>query len=276
MEKNKDIRVFAEEIRVETLKEFAHLGFGHVGGAMSIIETLAVLYGSEMHIDPKNPGLETRDKFVMSKGHAGPSLALKGYFPLENLMTLNQGGTTLPSHCDRLKTPGVDMTTGSLGQGISTAIGLALGDRLMGRKDCYTYLMLGDGECNEGQVWEGAMFAAHYKLDHLIAFVDLNKQQLDGKTDDVMYMGDMVEKFKAFGWNTVKVDGHNVDAIKEAVDAAKAQSGKPSMIILDTVKGHGCLLAESMFPCHHIAFTAEQIAPSVEHAEKVLEQARKA
>lgn len=280
MEKNKDIRVFAEEIRVETLKEFAHLGFGHVGGAMSIIETLAVLYGSEMHIDPKNPGLETRDKFVMSKGHAGPSLyatlALKGYFPLENLMTLNQGGTTLPSHCDRLKTPGVDMTTGSLGQGISTAIGLALGDRLMGRKDCYTYLMLGDGECNEGQVWEGAMFAAHYKLDHLIAFVDLNKQQLDGKTDDVMYMGDMVEKFKAFDWNTVKVDGHNVDAIKDAIDAAKAQSGKPSMIILDTVKGHGCLLAESMFPCHHIAFTAEQIAPSVEHAEKVLEQARKA
>jgi len=280
MEKNKDIRVFAEEIRVETLKEFAHLGFGHVGGAMSIIETLAVLYGSEMHIDPKNPGLETRDKFVMSKGHAGPSLyatlALKGYFPLENLMTLNQGGTTLPSHCDRLKTPGVDMTTGSLGQGISTAIGLALGDRLMGRKDCYTYLMLGDGECNEGQVWEGAMFAAHYKLDHLIAFVDLNKQQLDGKTDDVMYMGDMVDKFKAFGWNTVKVDGHNVDAIKDAIDAAKAQSGKPSMIILDTVKGHGCLLAESMFPCHHIAFTAEQIAPSVEHAEKVLEQARKA
>ena len=280
MEKNKDIRVFAEEIRVETLKEFAHLGFGHVGGAMSIIETLAVLYGSEMHIDPQNPGLETRDKFVMSKGHAGPSLyatlALKGYFPLENLMTLNQGGTTLPSHCDRLKTPGVDMTTGSLGQGISTAIGLALGDRLMGRKDCYTYLMLGDGECNEGQVWEGAMFAAHYKLDHLIAFVDLNKQQLDGKTDDVMYMGDMVEKFKAFGWNTVKVDGHNVDAIKDAIDAAKAQSGKPSMIILDTVKGHGCLLAESIFPCHHIAFTAEQIAPSVEHAEKVLEQARKA
>ena len=216
----------------------------------------------------------------MSKGHAGPSLyatlALKGYFPLENLMTLNQGGTTLPSHCDRLKTPGVDMTTGSLGQGISTAIGLALGDRLMGRKDCYTDLMLGDGECNEGQVWEGAMFTAHYKLDHLIAFVDLNKQQLDGKTDDVMYMGDMVDKFKAFGWNTVKVDGHNVDAIKDAIDAAKAQSGKPSMIILDTVKGHGCLLAESMFPCHHIAFTAEQIAPSVEHAEKVLEQARKA
>lgn len=279
MEKNKDVRVFAEEIRVETLKEFAHLGFGHVGGAMSIIETLAVLYGGEMRIDPQNPGLETRDKFVMSKGHAGPALyatlALKGYFPLENLLTLNQGGTTLPSHCDRLKTPGVDMTTGSLGQGISTAIGLALGDRLMGR-DSNTFLMLGDGECNEGQVWEGAMFAAHYKLDNLVAFVDLNKQQLDGSTDDVMYMGDMVDKFTAFGWHTQKVDGHNVDEIKEAVERAKAEKGRPSMIILDTVKGHGCLLAESMFPCHHIAFTAEQIAPSVEHAEKVLQQARKA
>ncbi|MEA4919883.1 MAG: transketolase [Clostridiaceae bacterium] len=279
MEKNRDTRVFAEEIRVETLKEFAHLGFGHVGGAMSIIETLAVLYNGEMRIDPKNPGLETRDKLVLSKGHAGPALyatlALKGYFPLETLMTLNQGGTILPSHCDRLKTPGVDMTTGSLGQGMSTACGLALGDRLMGR-DCRTFLILGDGECNEGQVWEGAMFAAHFGLDNLTAFVDLNKQQLDGSTKDVMGMGDMVDKFKSFGWYTQKIDGHNVDEVKEAIKAAKAEKGKPSMIILDTVKGNGCLLAEGMFPCHHIAFTAEQIAPSVEHAEKMLEQARKA
>ncbi len=279
MEKCKELRVFAEEIRVETLKEFAHLGFGHVGGAMSIIETLAVLYGGEMRIDPKDPGLETRDKFIMSKGHAGPSLyatlALKGYFPKEELLTLNQGGTILPSHTDRLKTPGVDMTTGSLGQGMSTAIGMCLGDRLMGR-DSWTYLMLGDGECNEGQVWEGAMFAAHYKLDHLVAFVDLNKQQLDGATDTVMYMGDMVDKFKAFGWHVQKVDGHNVDAISEAIYNAKAETGKPSVIILDTIKGHGCLLAESMFPCHHIAFTAEQIAPSVEHAEQVLAEVRRA
>ena len=279
MEKNKEIRVFAEEIRVEALKEFAHLGFGHVGGAMSIIETLAVLYGGEMGIDPKNPQWAERDKFVLSKGHAGPALyatlALKGYFPKEELLTLNQGGTILPSHCDRLKTPGVDMTTGSLGQGASTACGLALGDRMMGR-DSRTYLMLGDGECNEGQVWEAAMFAAHYKLDNLTAFVDLNKQQLDGSTDDVMYMGDMVDKFKAFGWHVQKVDGHNVDAVKEAVEVAKAEKGKPSVIILDTVKGHGCLLAEGMFPCHHIAFTAEQIAPSIEHAEQVLAQARQA
>ncbi len=273
MEKNKAVRVFAEEIRVETLKEFAALGFGHVGGAMSVIEALAVLYGGEMRIDPKNPQWPERDRLVMSKGHAGPSLyatlALKGYFPLEVLSTLNRGGTILPSHCDRLKTPGIDMTTGSLGQGISLACGLALGNRMQGR-DSYTYLILGDGECNEGQVWEGAMFAAHFKLSHLIAFVDLNKQQLDGSTKDVMDMGDMVQKFESFGWLTSKVDGHNVDAILDAVHAGKAQSEKPVMIILDTVKGNGCELAMQKFPNHHIAFTQEEMAPSIAKAEAVL------
>ncbi|HIU43592.1 MAG TPA: transketolase [Candidatus Ventrousia excrementavium] len=273
MEKNKAVRVFAEEIRVETLKEFAALGFGHVGGSMSVIEALAVLYGKEMRIDPKNPQWPERDRLVMSKGHAGPALyatlALKGYFPLEVLKTLNQGGTILPSHCDRLKTPGVDMTTGSLGQGISLACGLAMGNRMQGR-DSYTYLVLGDGECNEGQVWEGAMFAAHFKLNHLIAFVDLNKQQLDGTTDDVMSMGDMVAKFESFGWLTKKVNGHNVDEIIEAIAAGKAQTEKPVMIILDTIKGNGCELALQRFPNHHIAFTAEEMAPSIEKAEAVL------
>ncbi len=273
MEKNKAVRVFAEEIRVETLKEFAALGFGHVGGSMSVIEALAVLYGREMRIDPKNPQWPERDRLVMSKGHAGPALyatlALKGYFPLEVLKTLNQGGTILPSHCDRLKTPGVDMTTGSLGQGISLACGLAMGNRMQGR-DSYTYLVLGDGECNEGQVWEGAMFAAHFKLNHLIAFVDLNKQQLDGTTDDVMSMGDMVAKFDSFGWLTKKVNGHNVDEIIEAIAAGKAQTEKPVMIILDTIKGNGCELALQRFPNHHIAFTAEEMAPSIEKAEAVL------
>lgn len=273
MEKNKAVRVFAEEIRVETLKEFAALGFGHVGGSMSVIEALAVLYGKEMRIDPQNPQWPERDRLVMSKGHAGPALyatlALKGYFPLEVLKTLNQGGTILPSHCDRLKTPGVDMTTGSLGQGISLACGLAMGNRMQGR-DSYTYLVLGDGECNEGQVWEGAMFAAHFKLNHLIAFVDLNKQQLDGTTDDVMSMGDMVAKFESFGWLTKKVNGHNVDEIIEAIAAGKAQTEKPVMIILDTIKGNGCELALQRFPNHHIAFTAEEMAPSIEKAEAVL------
>ncbi|MBQ2819446.1 MAG: transketolase [Clostridia bacterium] len=279
MEKNKQLRVFAEEIRVETLHELAHLGFGHVGGAMSIVELLAVLYGGEMKINPADPQWEDRDRLVVSKGHAGPAvyatLALKGYFPKEMLLTLNQGGTNLPSHCDRTKTPGIDMTTGSLGQGMSTAIGVALGNKLK-KSDAYTYLILGDGECNEGQVWEGAMFAPHFKLDHLIAFVDYNKQQLDGACDDVMYMGDMVDKWTAFGWNTVKINGHDIDAIVKAIADAKAQSGKPTMIILDTVKGNGCELAENTFPCHHINFKPEQIAPSIEKAEAALEAARKA
>lgn len=277
MEKNKAVRVFAEEIRVETLKEFAALGFGHVGGSMSVIEALAVLYGKEMRIDPQNPQWPERDRLVMSKGHAGPALyatlALKGYFPIEVLKTLNQGGTILPSHCDRLKTPGVDMTTGSLGQGISLACGLALGNRMQGR-DAYTYLILGDGECNEGQVWEGAMFAAHFKLNRLIAFVDLNKQQLDGTTEDVMNMGDMVAKFESFGWMTHKVNGHDVDAIIDAVAAGKAQADKPVMIILDTIKGNGCELALQRFPNHHIAFTAEEMAPSIAKAEAVLAQVK--
>ena len=279
MEKNRELRLFAEEIRVATLKEFAHLGFGHVGGAMSVVELLAVLYGKEMKYDPKDPQMEDRDKLVMSKGHAGPALyatlALKGFFPEEMLYTLNQGGTNLPSHCDRNKTPGVDMTTGSLGQGISTACGMALGNRLMGR-DRWTYLVMGDGECNEGQVWEGAMFAAHYKLDHLIGFVNLNKQQLDGSCDDVLYMGDMVDKFRSFGWFVQKVDGHNVDAIAEAIEQGKAQQDKPVMIVLDTVKGKGCRLAEETFPCHHMKFTPEQIAPSIAEAEAALEAARRA
>lgn len=277
MEKNKAVRVFAEEIRVETLKEFAALGFGHVGGAMSVVEMLAVLYGGEMRINPQNPQWPERDRLVMSKGHAGPALyatlALKGYFPPEVLKTLNQGGTTLPSHCDRLKTPGVDMTTGSLGQGISLACGLALGNRIQGR-DSYTYLVLGDGECNEGQVWEGAMFAAHFKLSHLIGFVDLNKQQLDGSTKDVMDMGDMVDKFESFGWLTKKVNGHNVDEILDAIHAGKAQDEKPVMIILDTVKGNGCEFALQKFPNHHIAFKPEEIAPSIEKAEAVLAQVK--
>jgi Transketolase, N-terminal subunit len=280
MEKNKELRVFAEEIRVETLKELAHLGFGHVGGCMSIVELLAVLYGKEMRYDPENPGWEERDKLVMSKGHAGPAvyatLALKGFFPKEELLTLNQGGTNLPSHCDRNKTPGVDMTTGSLGQGISAACGLALGNRILGRNDSYVYLVMGDGECDEGQVWEGAAFAAHQMLDHLIAFVDWNKQQLDGACEDVLDLGDMVDKFTAFGWFVRKVDGHNVDAILAAIEEGKSQDQQPVMIILDTVKGKGCELAEHTFPCHHIKFTAEQIAPSIEKAEAALEAARRA
>lgn len=261
-----ELKLMAEVIRLVTLQEFASFGSGHVGGAMSIVETLAVLYGSEMKYDPTDPNWNGRDRLVLSKGHAGPALyavlALTGFFPREMLSELNQGGGRLPSHCDRTKTTGVDMTTGSLGQGISTAIGMALGLRMNGYTN-NTYLILGDGECNEGQVWEGAMFAGHYGLDRLIAFVDCNGQQLDGYTKDIMDMGDMGAKFTQFGWNAQDVDGHSVSEIRDAVRRAKASSGKPNAIILHTKKGHGCTFAEGIKSNHHISFTEQQMSEAI-------------
>jgi len=272
-----DLRVVAEEIRLVTLQTFAHLGFGHVGGAMSIIETLAALYGGEMKFDPKNPDWEERDRLVMSKGHAGPALyatlSLQGFFQKDVLLQLNQGGGCLPSHCDMHKTIGIDMTTGSLGQGISTAIGLALGSRL-NNIDNHTYLILGDGECNEGQIWEGAMFAAHHKVGNLITFVDWNKQQLDGYTKDILDMGDIAEKFIAFGWHTQTVDGHDPNKIKAAIVNAKKNTDAPSVIVLDTVKGNGCAFAENIAANHHMNFSKEDIDKAVEVASEKLEKVR--
>jgi transketolase len=276
---SRDLRVVAEGIRLVTLQTFANIGFGHVGGAMSIVETLAVLYGGELNCDPGNPGWEERDRLVMSKGHAGPALyatlCLRGFFPKETLLQLNQGGGCLPSHCDMNKTVGIDMTTGSLGQGMSTAIGIALGARL-NSSEAYTYLVLGDGECNEGQVWEGAMFAAHKKLDRLIAFIDWNKQQLDGFTSDIIDMGDIGEKFKAFGWHTQTVDGHDPGKIKAAIFEAKSFANAPSAIILNTVKGYGCDFAEGIAANHHMNFTQDQINNAIADVERRLTEARAA
>jgi len=273
----RELRVVAEGIRLVTLQTFANIGFGHVGGAMSIIETLAALYGGELRTDPDNPQREDRDRLVMSKGHAGPALystlCLRGFFQKEKLLELNQGGGSLPSHCDMHKTIGIDMTTGSLGQGFSTAIGLALGARL-NDIDNYTYLIIGDGECNEGQVWEGAMFAAHHKLGRLIVFVDWNKQQLDGFTNDIIDMGDFVEKFKAFGFHTQLVDGHDPGKIKAAIIEAKNFQDAPSAIILDTVKGYGCSFAEGVASNHHMNFTKEQIDKAIDEASLKLEEVR--
>lgn len=274
----KELRVIAEGIRLVTLQTLDGFGSGHIGGSMSIVETLAVLYGSELRCDPANPKWEGRDRLVMSKGHAGPALyatlSLKGFFPKEMLSELNQGGGHLPSHCDRNKTPGVDMTTGSLGQGISAAIGMALGHR-MNKSDSLTYLILGDGECNEGQIWEGAMFAAHHKLDNLIAFVDYNKQQLDGFTKDVLDMGDIAGKFRSFGWFVQEVDGHDIAAVHHAVATAKANRGTPSMIVLDTVKGNATFAA-GIEGNHHMAFTKDQMAEAIKAVSERLEEARAA
>ena len=270
----KELEIFAAEIRLTTFREFASLGFGHVGGAMSMVDALAVLYGSVMKVDPKHPDAEDRDWFVLSKGHSGPSLyatlALKGYFPLEALDTLNRNGTILPSHCSRMHTPGIDMTTGSLGQGASTAAGVAKAGKVLGGKN-YVYLMLGDGECDEGQVWESALFAAHHQLDNLIAFVDWNKKQLDGTTDEICRLGDIGAKFEAFGWHTQTADGHDVGAIYEAIEAAKAEKGRPSMIVLDTVKGKGCKICEETVMNHHLMLGDPEVnAQEIQRMEQAL------
>ena len=274
----KELRVVAEGIRLVTLQELAGFGAGHIGGAMSVVETLAVLYGSELRCDPSNPQWEGRDRLVMSKGHAGPALyatlSLKGFFPKEMLSELNQGGGRLPSHCDRNKTPGIDMTTGSLGQGISAAIGMALGFR-MNKSDNITYLIVGDGECNEGQVWEGALFAAANKLDNLITFVDWNKQQLDGFTKDILDMGDIGDKFRSFGWFVQTVNGHDTGEILDAVIAAKAHKGSPSVIVLDTIKGFGTFAA-GVEGNHHMSLTKEQMEEAIKKVSEKLEEARAA
>lgn len=249
------VEAFRDEIRLKTLKELYHLGFGHYGGSLSIVEALAVLYGEVMKVNPEDPKWEDRDYFILSKGHGGPglyaTLAAKGYFPEEVLYTLNQNGTTLPSHPDKNLTPGVDMTTGSLGQGISAAVGVALSHKLS-NKDNYTYCIVGDGELNEGQCWEAAQFAAHHKLNHLFVFVDDNKKQLDGLTKDIIDPLDFVEKFEAFGFYTVRVDGCSLEQIYQAIEEGKAQTDKPVAIILDTVKGQGVPYLEEKADNHHI------------------------
>lgn len=266
-------RIFAAQIRLETVKQVGKRGFGHLGGALSVVDALAVLYGGEMKIDPKNPDWVDRDKLVMSKGHAGPAvysaLALKGYFPMEWLETLNQPGTHLPSHCDRKLTPGVDMTTGSLGQGMSTAMGLALAQRMDG-KGARTFLFVGDGECNEGQVWEGALFAPQQKLDNLTLFADYNHKQLDGSTEDVLDMGDMGAKFAAFGWHVQSIDGGNVEAIANAIAVAREVTGKPSCIVLNTVKGAGVPCVEAIELNHHIVLDGELLATAIKECEETL------
>ena len=274
MNQDNQIRTFAAQIRMTTLRGLHKLGAGHIGGSMSMADLMAVLYSGVMQVDPHNPGWEDRDWLVVSKGHCGPAvyatLALRGFFPMEEIETINQPGTRLPSHCDRNKTPGIDMSTGSLGQGMSTALGVAWGNRYRG-KDNYTYLILGDGECDEGQVWEGALCAHQQKLDHLIAFVDYNRKQLDGYTEDVCDLGDLRGKFEMFGWYAQQVDGHDPAAIRAAIEQAKATPGKPHMIVLKAEKGKGCTFAEGVLYNHHIKFTEEQYQQAVDALQQQID-----
>ena len=267
------LKRLSADIRIWTIREIAEAGFGHIGGSASIADVLAVLYGGMMRIDPENPKWEDRDWLVLSKGHCAPALyaalALKGFFPMEWLKTLNKGGTSLPSHADMNRVPGVDMSTGSLGQGISAAVGIAYANRLQGR-DNWTYCILGDGECNEGQVWEACETANHFKLDHFITFVDWNKKQLDGTVEQICDPVDLENKFRAFGFGAETVKGYDVQAIWEAIQRAKQEPGKPHCIVLDTYKGLGVALAEKEVFNHYLTFNPQQGEESVAEIERRL------
>ncbi len=242
LHEKKALQAFATKIRLAALEAIHSIGVGHLGGTLSVCDALAVLYGREMRIDVEKPKWPDRDKLVCSKGHAGPAvygtLALKGFFPYEELRTLNHADTRLPSHCDRNMTPGVDMTTGSLGQGTSLACGMALGDKRKGRNS-RIFLIVGDGETNEGQVWEAFTFAAAHKLGNLVVLIDWNKRQLDGYVEDIYPIGDLQAKMAAFGFTAVTIDGGDVEAIADALEATRVGGDKPWAIVLDTVKGAG-------------------------------------
>lgn len=256
----KEVKRLAVKIRLGIIDELESIGVGHIGGSLSATDAIAVLYEAVMRYDPKNPAWADRDKFVLSKGHCGPALyaalALKGFFPYEELMTLNKPHTILPSHVDKNKTPGIDMTTGSLGQGASTALGMALGDKLRGR-DSRVYLMTGDGEIDEGQVWEAAMFAAAHKINNFYWMVDFNKKQLDGTVAEILDSGDLEAKFRAFGFDACTVDGHDYNAL---YDALTKKSDRPVSIILDTVKGKGIKQVEETAENHSMTVTHELAA----------------
>ena len=262
------IKAKAREIRKLTIEEIGNLGSGHIGGCMSMADLLALLYHHKMKVDPANPRWEGRDYLVVSKGHAGPvvyaALASRGFFPLEWLKTLNQGGTRLPSHCDRVLTPGIDMTAGSLGQGFSAAAGIALGLAMDGKPN-RVYAVIGDGESDEGQIWETAMFAAARGISNLIAFTDYNKQQLDGYVKDVLDLGDLAAKWKAFGWFTQEVDGHDIEALDRAIDATQGGSSRkqPAMIIMHTIKGKGCTFAEGIEKNHSMVYTMDKAKEAI-------------
>ena len=257
----------AREIRKLIIEMIGRLGIGHIGGCLSIVEVLTVLYFDLMEINPEDPKWERRDRFILSKGHAGPALyaalSVRGYFDRDKLFTLNRPGTDLPSHCDMLRTRGIDMTAGSLGQGFSASVGMALGAR-MDNNPCMIYTLVGDGESQEGQVWEAAMLAASKKLDNLIAFTDYNRMQIDGYTDEINSLEPLEDKWKAFGWHVRSVDGHDMDAIHSAILEAKEQKGQPSMIILRTIKGKGAFFSEGQVGSHNMPVTAEQWEKAVE------------
>lgn len=263
----KQLERLANDIRMLTLRSIAHVGKGHLGGAASLCELMSVLYFKQLRIDPKQPHWPLRDQVVLSKGHAGPvlyaALALRGYFDPALLEEMNQLGTQIPSHCDATKTIGVDVTTGSLGQGFAVSMGIAEGAKLDG-KDIFIYPIIGDGESQEGLIWEAAMYAGNHALDNIIAFTDYNKMQIDGLVSEVNDLEPIVDKWKAFKWHVQVADGHQVSEIDRAIDNAKKIKGVPHMIILDTIKGKGISFAENIVTNHSVTVSEEQFTQAYE------------
>ena len=245
----------AKEFRWIITDTICKAGCGHLGGSLSLVETIITLYFRIMDVNPRDPRWENRDRFVLSKGHAGPvlysALAYKGFFPKDWLPTLNENGTNLPSHVDQVKTPGVDMTAGSLGQGLSCAVGIALASKLQKRKN-NVFCVVGDGESQEGQIWEAAMFAAQHKLGNLVVITDYNKMQIDGTLDEVISLEPITEKWRSFGWELFEMDGHDWDDIYDTIRIAMDVSEKPAMIIAHTIKAKGNVCYEGQVSCHHI------------------------
>ncbi len=259
--KKKELQIFAAKARIGVIEGVYNAKAGHPGGSLSICDLLAYLYNGEMRIDASNPHMEDRDRFVLSKGHAAPALyatlALKGFFPVEDLKTLRKSDSYLQGHPNMNKIPGVDMSTGSLGQGISAAVGMALGAKL-DKKDFRVYTVLGDGEIEEGEVWEAAMFAANRGLDNLVAVVDYNGLQIDGTVEEVNSPYPIADKFKAFKWNVVEIDGHDFDAIESALENARATKGVPTCIVMKTIKGKGVSYMENAVGWHGKAPNTEE------------------
>ena len=270
-EQKAELKKRAKSIRKNIVKMITEAQSGHPGGSLSSADILATLYFAIMNVDSANPQMKERDRFVLSKGHAVPvlyaTLAERGFFPEEELLSLRKINSRLQGHPNINDTPGIDMSTGSLGQGLSAANGMALAIRLNGGKN-RVYALLGDGELEEGQVWEAAMLAGHYKLDNLTAFVDNNNLQIDGPITEVLSPLPIGEKFAAFGWNVLEIDGHDFDAIYDAVEKAKAFKGKPTMIVAHTIKGKGVPEMENAVDWHGKAPSQEQCASFIAELDK--------
>jgi transketolase len=265
------LREKARSVRIEILKMLTEAGSGHTGGSLSAADIVTALYFYKMRHNPKDPQWRERDRFILSKGHAAPvlysALALAGYFDRQLLATLRKLGSPLQGHPCSRKLPGVEISTGSLGQGLSIANGIAMGLKMDGL-DARVYCLLGDGEIQEGQVWEAAMTAAHYRLDNLCAFIDNNGLQIDGHCCDVMYIEPIVNKWEAFGWHVIDIDGHDMKAIVDAINEAERVKDKPTMIVARTIKGKGVSFFEGKVEYHGIAPTPEELEMALEELRR--------